>query len=56
MIKNPAEYERDNSSAKITAIYCQVSPASLLGVPASVCQRALVEKSGISRTQMGNAQ
>jgi hypothetical protein len=34
MLKNPAEYERDTSWAKCTAISCQVSPASLPDVSA----------------------
>jgi hypothetical protein len=45
MLKNPAEYERDNSSLKFTAISSHVSYASLLGVSAGYCQRALVVKS-----------
>jgi hypothetical protein len=31
-------------------------PASLLGVSAGYCQRAVVDVSGMIRTQMGNAQ
>jgi hypothetical protein len=31
MLKNPAEYERDISSAKFTAISPQVSPDLVLG-------------------------
>jgi hypothetical protein len=31
-------------------------PASLLGVSAGYCQRALVDESGIIRNQVGNAQ
>jgi hypothetical protein len=34
MLKIPAEYERDISSAKFTAISCQVTRDSLLGVSA----------------------
>jgi hypothetical protein len=53
MLKNPAEYEREISSAKFTATYHQVSPDLLLGVSAGICQTALVDESGIIRTQMG---
>jgi len=53
MLKNPAEYERDILSAKFTVISRQVSPDSLLGVSAGICQRALVDESGMIRTQMG---
>jgi hypothetical protein len=34
-------------------ICCQVSPALLLCVSAGICQRALVDESGMIRTQMG---
>jgi hypothetical protein len=47
MLKKPAEYERNVSSAKFATISRQVSPDSLLGVYAGICQRALVDKSGI---------
>jgi hypothetical protein len=53
MSKIPAEYERDISSAKFAAISRQVSPDSLLGASAGICQRALVGKSGMMRTQTG---
>jgi hypothetical protein len=64
MLKNPAEYEIDISSAKLTAISSakltaiprQVFPDSLLGVSAGTCERALVDESGMIRTQMGEAQ
>jgi hypothetical protein len=36
MLKNPAEYERDTSSAKRTVISRQVSPDSLLGMSAGI--------------------
>jgi hypothetical protein len=52
MLKNPAEYERDISLAKFTATSLQVSPDSLLGVSAGICQRAVVDESGVIRTQM----
>jgi hypothetical protein len=53
MFKNPAEYERDTSSAKFMAVSCQVSPALLPNVYAGYCQRALVDESGMILTQMG---
>jgi hypothetical protein len=46
MLKIPAENERDTSPAKLTAISSQ---ASLLGVSAHICQRALVDESGTIR-------
>jgi hypothetical protein len=56
MLKDPTEYERHISSAKFTAIFRQDSPASITGVSAGNCQRALVDESGIIITQMGKAQ
>jgi hypothetical protein len=53
MLRNPAEYERDISSAKFPDISRQVSPDLLLGVPGGICQRVVVYGSGIIRTQMG---
>jgi len=53
MLKIPAEYERDTSPAKLTAFLAKFLPASLLGVSAGICQRALVDESGMIRTQMG---
>jgi hypothetical protein len=50
MLKNPAEYDRDTSSAKFKDISRQL-PAMLLYV--SVATRALVDESGMIRTQMG---
>jgi hypothetical protein len=41
MLKNPAESEGD------------ISPDSLLGISASIFQRALVDESGMIRIQMG---
>jgi hypothetical protein len=46
MIKIPAEYEREISSAKFTAMSRQVSPDSQLGISVGICQRALVDESG----------
>jgi hypothetical protein len=53
MLKNPAKYERDISSAKFTATSRQDSPHSLLSVSADNCQGALVDESGMVRSQMG---
>jgi hypothetical protein len=53
MFINPAEYERDISSTKFTAISHQVSLDLLLGVFAGICQRVLVDESGMVRIQMG---
>jgi hypothetical protein len=52
MLKNPAEYERDTSSANSRTLLAKFIPASLLGIPASICQRALANESGMIRTQM----
>jgi hypothetical protein len=43
MLKNPAEYKIDISSAKFTANSLQLSPDSLLGVSAGICQRTLMD-------------
>jgi hypothetical protein len=56
MLKNPAEYDRNTSSAKLTTISHQVSPVLLPDVSAGYCLRALVDESGMIRTQMWNAQ
>jgi len=40
-------------TSKVHGHFCQVSPASILGVSAGYCQTALVGESGIIRTQMG---
>jgi hypothetical protein len=52
MLKIPKEYERNTSSAKFTVIYRQVYTASLPDISAGYCQRAVVDGSGIIRTQM----
>jgi hypothetical protein len=51
MLKIPAEYDRDTSSAKLTDFFAKFLPASLLGAAAAagVCQRTLVDKSGMIR-------
>jgi hypothetical protein len=53
MLKEPNRYERYTSEEKFTASSRQVSPASLLVVSAVNCQTALMDKSGMVRTQMG---
>jgi hypothetical protein len=53
-VKKPEKYERDSTlPAKFATISCQVSPDLLLRVSAGTCQKALVDESGIIRTQMG---
>jgi hypothetical protein len=52
MLKNPAEYERDTSSAKFTDILAKFFHALLLGVSADFCQIALMDESGMIRTHM----
>jgi hypothetical protein len=51
-LKNPVKYETYFSSAKFTTICCQVFSEFLLGVYAGIYQRALVDESGMMRTQM----
>jgi hypothetical protein len=51
-VKEPRRVKIYTSSAKFTAILA-VSPDSLLGVSAGICQKALVRKSGMIRTQLG---
>jgi hypothetical protein len=53
MLKNPAEYERDTSSAKFTDISSQFLPASLLDVSAGICHKTVVDETGIIRPEMG---
>jgi hypothetical protein len=65
MLKKPAGHERDILSAKLTDISRLVSPcfawtflakflpALHLDVSAGICQRALVDESGMIRTQTG---
>jgi hypothetical protein len=52
MLKNPAEYERDISSAKFTAIYRQISRDSRLGVSVGICQTTLVNELGMIRAEI----
>jgi hypothetical protein len=52
MLKNPAGYER-YFVGKIYRLSRQVSPDSLLDVCAGIWQRALVDVSGMIRTQLG---
>lgn len=51
MSKKPTEYERYILLEKFTTISRKVSPDLLLGFYASICQRALVNDSGMIRTQ-----
>jgi hypothetical protein len=52
MLKNPAEYERDNTSAKFVAISRHVS-SFLARASAGYCQRAPDDKSGMITAQTG---
>jgi hypothetical protein len=52
MLKIPAEYERDISSTKFTAISHQVSHDSLLGVSVGICNKALGDESVTITTQL----
>jgi hypothetical protein len=54
VLKIPAEYNGDTSTAKLTDISHQVFRASLLtSVFTGKCKRALLNESGMIRTQMG---
>jgi hypothetical protein len=53
MLKIPAEYERDISSAKFTDISRHVSPDSLVVFSAGICHRPLLDESGMIITQTG---
>jgi hypothetical protein len=52
MLKIPVEYARDTLPAKVTDISSPIF-ASLLGIFAGICQRPLVDESGIVKTQIG---
>jgi hypothetical protein len=51
-VKERYEYERDISLARLTSISHHVSPDSLLAVSAVICQRDLVDESGIIITHI----
>jgi hypothetical protein len=51
-VKIPAEYDRDTSPAKLAHFFAKFAPALLLGVSVGIYQRALVDESGVIRTQM----
>jgi hypothetical protein len=53
MLKIPAEYDTDTSPEKLTEFIVNFLPASLLGVSAGICQRSLVDETGMFKTQMG---
>jgi hypothetical protein len=53
MLKIPMEYDKDNSQAELTDILTKFLPASLPGVSAGYCHKALVDVSGLTGTQMG---
>jgi hypothetical protein len=52
MLKNPAGYEK-HFVGKIYTICLQVSPDSLLGVSAGICQKVLLDESEMIRTRTG---
>jgi hypothetical protein len=56
MLKIPAECNRNASSAKLKDIFAKILPASLLDVSAGIFQWALVDESGMVKTQIGDAQ
>jgi hypothetical protein len=53
MLMNPANVKEILCRQNSAAISRQVSPASLIDVPAGKCQRALVEELGMTINQMG---
>jgi hypothetical protein len=53
MLIIPEEYDRDTSPINERAFLAKLLPASLLDVSAGIFQRALMDESGIIRTQMG---
>jgi hypothetical protein len=52
MLKIPAKYEKNTASTKFTPVSRQISPALRPDVSAGYCQRTLVDKSVMIRTQM----
>jgi hypothetical protein len=52
-LKNPMRVKEILHKQNLAAISHQVSPASLLVVSARICLRAVVDESGMIRTQMG---
>jgi hypothetical protein len=52
MLQIPAEYDSDTSSAKFKDISRQVPPCLATRFFAGICQRALVDESGMIRTLM----
>jgi hypothetical protein len=52
MLNNCTSLKTDTSSSIFAAISRQVSPTSQLGISAGNCRRALVDESGVIRTQM----
>jgi hypothetical protein len=53
VLKIPAEYDKDTSSAKLTDFFAKLLLASQLVMCVGICQRAVVDESGSSRTEMG---
>jgi hypothetical protein len=52
-VKEPAEYDRDTSLVKTTAVSRQMSHALLVAASADYYQRSLMDESGMIRTLMG---
>jgi hypothetical protein len=53
MLKNAMSMKVILHRQNSLAVFCQVSPASVLDVSAGNCQRGLVDESGMIRKQMG---
>jgi hypothetical protein len=53
MLKIPEEYDTYTSLGNLSTFLAKFLPASLLGASAGICQKALVDESGMIRTQMG---
>jgi hypothetical protein len=52
MLKIREEYARDTSQAKLTDFFAKLLTASPLYISVGTCQRALMDESGMIRTQM----
>jgi hypothetical protein len=53
MLKKPAQYERDTSSANSRISLVKFLPASLIDASAGSCLRPLVNESGMTRSETG---
>jgi hypothetical protein len=52
-VKGLAEYDRDTLPSKLMDISHKFLPALILGMSAGICQRAIMNDSGMIRTWMG---